>query len=745
MVGNIKGLIDSMKSALNVDNIPSTKIDGAPALVLWNDFPGIEGPGVAFKTLPKQLLTGNPKDYFTDPEAIETFMNQKAADQGVDLTHRKESFKEGLMNIAANIKPGIMLWGDVLWANESEVKRDGDSVTCKPNTIEYTFWKKDFPNIDKSFGICIHTLIDHNFENYPVENANAYGNFKDAFVLSKGDIQLGIDTSKVSSAKQAVQEFESFVSSSKLLDVNFDEFRKAYKRAAKVTSGNDIANVMASDSKLSKFVNDPDEVKDFIMGLNIASKANSAIVDMYTNPIQSSVNGVITDGEGYVIQTSNGYFKFVKDDFTEANVAHIRGLKESVQSSSTIAYSSSKMSDLLKHYYGFSLEYGNGGGSNFGFATYLVTEPPFSSESGVGWSDDVRKKLYGENVFEFEISNKKLFFFDFENYKIVNPNADENNYIEEQLTNLGIELSDAQIAMLYPDAPNNSSKNATRLFKYLSRIYYQGKKGNLRTPLDGFVYTGKQDGKVLVVWGSYALRPTRVSNDCGQTWTDCDKNSLEYKEYIAKTSNYDYKSNQEGRKARIFDGNPTPEKEKIYRMLMAYNSNDGEANGKEILSIAEGIFYSIVIHDDKTISAGFKYNLAQADSYIQFFRLRQNQFIDKILEAGYRFKDIKCDGLKIGGDTDKEWHISQIPEGYFPENLNYKYLKVVNHSGAEVVEALEKIIPKCTTLKTLVLRACEVTAEVLEIAKEFNLNIIYESTKKKSCVDEEGNSIEPTN
>lgn len=723
-------------------------VHNSPALMIWSDFPGVEGPGVGFKTLPAQISKGVPKDFFTDASQIAPFMQAKAEANGMDLTHRQASFEEALLKLSASVKPGVMLQGDVLWANESEVQRDGDSVTCKPNTITYTFYKKDFPNIDKPFGICIHTMIDSNLGKNPVADASAYGNFSDAFILSPEDVKIQIDPSKTSIAEEKVNELESFLSNSSGFDGDINELRKGYKRAAKVAQGKEaLISTMIADPKLVKAGINEQIISDYITGMVYASIANSAIVDMYHNPIGSKINDQETEGEGYVIDTPAGFFKFVKDEFTQSNVEHIHSIHESVEKDVTKAYSSSKMSDLLKHYYGFSLEYGNGGGSNFGFATYLTTELATSKDAKVGWSDEVRKKLYGENVFEFEIPNKKLFFLDFENYKIVNPEASEDNYIEEQLNALGIELSPGQITSLYPEVAGNTAKCATRFFRYMSRVYYQGKKGNLRTPIDGFVYTGKQDGKVLVVWNSYSLQPVAVSNDMGQTWSECDKNSPEYQEYLKKSSSYNPMGNQEGRRSKIFDGNPTPEKERVYRQLMAYNSNDAEVNGgSESFMIAEGIFNDIVIHDNKTIDAKFKYNLAQNDSYIHFFRLRANMFLDKIFEMGYRFNNLSCDGLKVGGDSDKDWHIGDVPEEYYPMNLgNYKYLKLVNHSGSEVCDALEKIGPNATSLETLVLRACEVTEEVLEVAKSINLNIVYESTKKKTCVDGEGNPIEPTN
>ena len=33
----------------------TTKVDGSPAIVMWSDFPGLDGPGVSFKTIVKQV------------------------------------------------------------------------------------------------------------------------------------------------------------------------------------------------------------------------------------------------------------------------------------------------------------------------------------------------------------------------------------------------------------------------------------------------------------------------------------------------------------------------------------------------------------------------------------------------------------------------------------------------------------------------------------------------------------------
>ena len=52
-----KGLFEDLYLLLRNflhENGVSTKIDGAPAIVMWSEFPGLPSPGVSFKTIIKQ-------------------------------------------------------------------------------------------------------------------------------------------------------------------------------------------------------------------------------------------------------------------------------------------------------------------------------------------------------------------------------------------------------------------------------------------------------------------------------------------------------------------------------------------------------------------------------------------------------------------------------------------------------------------------------------------------------------------
>ena len=85
------------------------------------------------------------------------------------------------------------------------------------------------------------------------------------------------------------------------------------------------------------------------------------------------------------------------------------------------------------------------------------------------------------------------------------------------------------------------------------------------------------DGKTFVGWNPYLLEPMGMSNDNGKTWKKVGKGNTEVIDLMndARTDNDE--------ENEIFDGNKTPKKEKAYRLLMAYNSNDGFGkDGKEL-------------------------------------------------------------------------------------------------------------------------------------------------------------------
>lgn len=734
--GDIKNLLSGFRNAIYNQDTVSTKIDGAPAIVMWRNIDELPGPGVSFKTIINQIKKDTAKNYFTSEDQIFDFMEKKQAS-----SHRLNSFIHGLI-LTQYIKPGYLLWGDVLWSDLSELTDDGKFVWCKPNTIEYGINKKIYNIKNQQFGIVLHTAIKNGVE-YPIKNLNEYIDVysaTDVCLITLDSLNPQIKNKKKLEKLLDKVEYSYSLEVSNILEN--PKFLKDFKKALKISSDlQELQKILAVDF-------DSEVVNNVIEFYSNCLKLNNEIANDY------SVNGIISliddkeiSGEGYVVNTKNGRMKIVSDYFTEKNKEHIHSLKESnllnqllreglEQTSEGLkmkAWSSSKTPDLFKYYFDRNVEYGLGGGSNYGFATYLVTEPPFSEEAEVGYSDEYRKKLYGENVFEFTIRPDKLFYFQFDEYQKFKPNSDFNTFIKEQVDILQLPIKEEDLYKITPETPDSiTSSEAINLFKLLSRSYYQGKQGNLLTPIDGFVYRGKNDGKVLVVWNSYALIPERLSHDCGKTWEDIDKSSPEYKEYFELSKKGSYNDNEEERLNDIFCGNKTPEKETVYRLLMKYNSNDGvDENGVD-LRMSDGILFNIKIKDNKTIDTSFRYNLPYVDGNKHYFRLRKNQFIEQLADLGWTFGKITCDGIKIGGDNGKDWYIEDIPKYYYPHSCTGG-LKIVNHTADKI--KIDKILTDIE-VPELILRNCEIDENTHKELSDFK--VITESESKPCyCTSEE--------
>lgn len=320
-------------------------------------------------------------------------------------------------------------------------------------------------------------------------------------------------------------------------------------------------------------------------------------------------------------------------------------------------YSSSKDKELFKYYFGRDLRFGTNAGSAYGFGTYAILTPPFNEGAEVGYSDAVRDNLYGQNCFEFKISTSKVVFFEFADYQKVNPQAQIDTFIKEQLDRLGVHLNEQDLNFLTPlEGETFSSRQASAFYKYMSHIYYQSKDGRLITPCAGFIYKGRQDGRTYVGWSPYELQPTRFTNDNGATWAECDRSTPEYREYM------------EGYTDEIddpFNGKKTPKKEAIYRLFQKYSSNDDGSTG-----MSGGIFSQIRINDDHTIDAKFTSNLPQVDSYRQFFWVNDdNRLLHALKRLGYRIGKLNC-GIKIGPEEGlNPVGISSIDPSFFPKEV----------------------------------------------------------------------------
>ena len=742
--GKFKNLVWGLNAASELEenkDAISLKIDGAPAIVAWSEFKGLPA-GVAFKTIFGQLDKGiaeEGKHYFTTEEQILNFMESKRAnfpDEDAYI-HRTDAFLQAL-DLAKYLVPGDAFQMDVLWSNRNEVEEDESHIFVKPNTISYAISKEKFPAVKTAkFGAIIHTVSDGSGA---PSRERIFGGKEapaDLCVFVKDDfVPVQKSDKEHNEIGQILEQLYDLVSFAERVygSEDNDKLKKALKKIIKNSSGIDELR----DNLYALELFEDSDVDTLVEFFSLAQQANNKIAKNYTVP-GIDASGVSSDeNEGLVVKIPDGsVFKVVSDDFTNTNVEHVHQvtaakkaaamkeskldelyrLNEQIENNGKTlrAWSSSKDPELFKYFFGRELQYGLSGGSNYGFATYLVTEPPFSEEAKVGYSDDYRKKLYGESIYEFTIGTNNIFFFEFEDYVKVNPAAKFETYIKEQVEKLlKIEYTPDVQKLLAVESPEaTTSGQAIGLFRLLSRTHTQSADGTLRTPVDGLVYRGKNDGKTCVIWNSYALIPERFSNDNGQTWKDIDKNSPEFKEYLENTKKGSYSDNETGRQDVIFCGNKTPEKEQAYRILMAYNSNDSDdAHG-----IPDGIFYNIRIKDDNEIDADFRYNLPYTDGNRHYYRVRKNQFIEKLHELGFRIGNLNCSGVKVGGDSGKDWRMSEVPYYYWPKTVTGG-LKIVNHTADEIVSLKEvPTIFKFENDEGIVLRTCEISPKVIDAFK----------------------------
>lgn len=295
-----------------LSNPPSVKIDGKPALVVWSDFEGLEGPGVGFKSLIGQLQKGAPRDYFTNTQDLHDYIQSKGMDPSEGV-RREESFRKALEQIAPLVEPGYMLWGDVLFYDSAEF---APNCECEPNTIRYRFSPEVFDCKGKDFGICIHTVLTENFVRESVLDANSYLTDKPAktFLLSPVDIQCSVNQQLLDSARAAANKAHEFCRTFEIKD----EVRKAIAYFSK--KGITDIQQIATRAKV-----EPQVVQDTLDALAIYEVANDSIVDAYnTKGIQTFMNGLESSGEGLVYTDSSGQaIKFVKDEFTNTNKLHM--------------------------------------------------------------------------------------------------------------------------------------------------------------------------------------------------------------------------------------------------------------------------------------------------------------------------------------------------------------------------------------------------------------------------------------
>lgn len=442
------------------------------------------------------------------------------------------------------------------------------------------------------------------------------------------------------------------------------------------------------------------------------------------------------------------------DDYEESLASNKKHMREDMSDDGEMlyVYSSSKDTDLFKYYFSNTLEHGLNASSAYGLGTYAVMEPPFDNAS-IGYASDKRDQIYGDNCFKFRIPTRKIFFLNWSDYQKTGIckelGATREDFIEKQLDFFQIDPKVKnhieELVPLFDDTPMpedwdedkkakwqdyiankptpdvKNSSQAQALFRLMSRYYYQNKRGSLRTPIAGFVYTGQKDGRTYVGWNAKAMIPEAFTNDLGETWQECDKTAPEYIEYVQKAESFKFDANNTVDADRIFDGNRTAEKEGIYRLFMKFNSSDDESD-----SMAGGVFQNIVIHDDKTVDCKFKSNYTQYDLGQRCVTVG-TKFMQSLYELGYKFGNLDA-GLRFGHETvkvDEQKGLAELPAEMWPEACTGGLRLAGQHINKETMN-----IPTHFGDKTLLLIRCCIEDDCFD---GWNVNFKEIEKKDKQC------------
>lgn len=426
-----------------------TKVDGFPAIVMWSDFPGLPSPGVSFKTIVKQAQRGNPKNVMASVDDIYRMAKEKNYDDS--MGRRIDAFKYALKHIAPNVKPGCMLWGDVLFTPYTK-ESFGSSVVCTPNTVTYEFDEASFPRVTiAEFGIYLHSLVDAGFKVISISDVDeallSHPSDK-VFAIAPMDMSpnFGGDRERFLARLEEVNDMAM-----KIAPEFNEDIGKAIDKALR--TGVDIADeIMSSCEGMDDDIDGEyaESVQDVFLAY---MQLKEDIVQQCKPPVKTFTSGKPSIGEGYVIGDGHGNFlKLVPNEFTMANKEHMHNkvktkVNESVDGDYLTVWTSSKDSNLFNLYIKKMLTFGNSGGSNYGFASYAVIEPPFSDKAEIGYSSEFRAKIYGDNIFEFRVPTSKVLFLLFDEYKKTRQgrNAKFRTFVRDQVKRMGLGFTDEEI------------------------------------------------------------------------------------------------------------------------------------------------------------------------------------------------------------------------------------------------------------------------------------------------------------
>jgi hypothetical protein len=184
---------------------------------------------------------------------------------------------------------------------------------------------------------------------------------------------------------------------------------------------------------------------------------------------------------------------------------------EDIYGNNAIVYHRTKIPDLINKVYtsGFKIGTGDMYGKGF-YSTYDLKSQ----------SNEEMTHIYGDVIVRFQVSVNNFFFFDYSEF-IKAPifkklKSTEKTFIEDQIKYYNITYNKSYIDKIIDK--KFSSTLALNLYNY----------SNMSRIVDGIVFTGSRDGRVLVCYTPKLIIPLSYSLDDGKTFEKVSPKNMEY-------------------------------------------------------------------------------------------------------------------------------------------------------------------------------------------------------------------------
>jgi len=203
---------------------------------------------------------------------------------------------------------------------------------------------------------------------------------------------------------------------------------------------------------------------------------------------------------------------------------------ENIYGNNATVFHRTSVSDLINKI--FTSGFKPGEGDMYGKGFYSTYDLDSQQKSGM--------EHYGDLIVKFQVSIYNFIVFDYAEFekspvkKRIKIHTDKNNFVEEQLKLYKTNYDSEKLLKHF----SNTSELALSLYK----------NTNLEGNVDGMIFTGGRDGKVLVCYDTKLIIPLSYSTDDGKTFEKLDSKNLEYIKNAFKTKGEKFFKDIEGEK-----------------------------------------------------------------------------------------------------------------------------------------------------------------------------------------------------